>query len=77
MAYGVPSFGVPRTYSVYSSPYGAGYGYGYAPASFLPGRYGVGMWRHYYERWASMTIDRIGPKMIGHVPQLAAFSIIR
>lgn len=24
-----------------------------------PGR-GVGMWRHYYERWASMTLDRLG-----------------
>jgi hypothetical protein len=45
MGYGVPSFGFPRTYTVYSSPYGAGYGYGYAPYGFLPGRYGVGLWR--------------------------------
>jgi nicotinamidase-related amidase len=25
-----------------------------------PGQ-GVGMWRHYYERWGSMTIDRLIP----------------
>jgi hypothetical protein len=37
-----------------------------------PGQ-GVGMWRHYYERWASMTIDRIGPDMGELVPALAAF----
>lgn len=30
-SYGVPSFGVPRYYTAFSSPYGAGYGYGYAP----------------------------------------------
>jgi len=45
MAYGVPSFGYPRTYSTFSSPYGAGYGYGYTPYGFIPGRYGVGLWR--------------------------------
>jgi nicotinamidase-related amidase len=28
---------------------------------------------HYYERWASMTIDQIGPDMVGLVPDLAAF----
>jgi nicotinamidase-related amidase len=31
------------------------------------------MWRHYYERWASMTIDQIGLDMVGLVPDLAAF----
>lgn len=45
MAYGSPSVGMTRTYSSYSSPYGAGYGYGYAPYGLLPGRYGVGLWR--------------------------------
>ena len=34
---------------------------------------GVGMWRHYYERWGSMTIDQLGPEMIGLVPDLATF----
>jgi nicotinamidase-related amidase len=38
----------------------------------MPGR-GVGMWRHYYERWESMTIDRMGSKMIGLVPDLVTF----
>jgi nicotinamidase-related amidase len=37
-----------------------------------PGQ-GVGMWRHYYERWASMTIENIGPDMVDLVPGLAKF----
>jgi hypothetical protein len=45
MAFGSPSFGVPRTYTTFASPYGPGYGYGYAPYGLLPGRYGVGLWR--------------------------------
>ncbi len=44
-SWGVASFGIPRTYSTYSSSYGAGYGYGYPSHGFLPGRYGVGLWR--------------------------------
>jgi nicotinamidase-related amidase len=43
---------------------------------FIPARkpgQGVGMWRHYYERWGSMTIDQLGPEMIGLVPDLAKF----
>jgi hypothetical protein len=45
MSYGSPSVGLTRTYSSFSSPYGVGYGYGYAPYGMLPGRYGVGLWR--------------------------------
>ncbi len=45
MSYGSASFGVPRTYSSFASPYGQGYGYGYAPSSFLPGRFGIQLWR--------------------------------
>jgi hypothetical protein len=45
MAYGSPSFGMPRTYTAFNSPFGPGYGYGYAPYGLLPGRYGVGLWR--------------------------------
>jgi hypothetical protein len=45
MAYGSASYGVPRTYTAFSSPYGAGYGYGYAAPGYLAGRYGVGLWR--------------------------------
>jgi nicotinamidase-related amidase len=37
-----------------------------------PGQ-GVGMWRRYYERWGSMTIEQLGPEMVGLVPDLAAF----
>ena len=43
---------------------------------FIPARkpgQGVGMWRHYYERWEAMTIDRIGPELVGLVPELARF----
>ena len=45
MSFGSPSAGLTRTYTSFSSPYGAGYGYGYAPYGMLPGRYGVGLWR--------------------------------
>jgi hypothetical protein len=45
MAYGYPAYGYPRTYTAFSSSYGAGYGYGYPPYSYLTGRYGVGLWR--------------------------------
>jgi len=44
-SYGSPSFGMPRTYSEFSSPYGAGYGYGLAPYGLPPGKFGVGLWR--------------------------------
>jgi nicotinamidase-related amidase len=37
-----------------------------------PGQ-GVGMWGRYYERWGSMTIEQLGPKMVGLVRDLAAF----
>jgi nicotinamidase-related amidase len=37
-----------------------------------PGQ-GVGMWRHYYTRWASMTVEQLGPEMVDLVPDLAAF----
>jgi nicotinamidase-related amidase len=43
---------------------------------FIPSRrpaQGVGMWRHYYERWSSMTIQELGPEMVDLVPELAAF----
>ena len=37
-----------------------------------PGQ-GAGMWQRYYERWGSMTIDELGPEMIGLVQDLAQF----
>jgi nicotinamidase-related amidase len=37
-----------------------------------PGQ-GEGMWRHYYERWGSMTIAQLGRDMVGLVPELAEF----
>jgi hypothetical protein len=45
-SWGVASFGIPRTYTTFASPYGAGYGYGYQGSyGVIPGRYGVGLWR--------------------------------
>ena len=44
-SWGVASFGIPRTYTTFSSPYGAGYGYGYPNYGVLPGKLGVGLWR--------------------------------
>ncbi|MET4719354.1 nicotinamidase-related amidase [Bradyrhizobium japonicum] len=37
-----------------------------------PGQ-GAGMWRRYYERWSSMTIDTLGPEMVDLVKELARF----
>ena len=34
----------------------------------------TGNWRRYYERWASMTLDRLGAEMIELLPELATFS---
>src|SRR3546814_8902777 len=34
---------------------------------------GPGTWSRYYERWASMTIERIGRDMVDLVPELAGF----
>jgi len=44
-AWGAPSVGMPRTDTAFASPFGAGYGFGYAPYGMLPGKYGVGLWR--------------------------------
>ena len=57
MSLGTPSYGSVRTYSSFSSPYGAGYAYGYAPAGYLPGRFGVGLWRPGY---AETPLDNAG-----------------
>jgi nicotinamidase-related amidase len=32
-----------------------------------------GTWRQYYERWASMTLDRLDPDLVGLVPELRPF----
>jgi nicotinamidase-related amidase len=43
---------------------------------FIPARKpgeGAGMWRQYYERWGSMTIDQLGPDMVELVPELVQF----
>jgi nicotinamidase-related amidase len=36
-----------------------------------PGQ-GRGTWRQYYERWDSMTLERLGPEMVELIPDLAA-----
>jgi nicotinamidase-related amidase len=33
---------------------------------------GRGTWRQYYERWDSMTLERLGPEMVELIPDLAA-----
>ena len=44
-SYGTASFGVPRLYSEFSSPYGGGYGYGYARPALAQNAFGEGLWR--------------------------------
>src|SRR5579875_2854103 len=42
---------------------------------FIPARRpgeGQGTWRRYYERWASMTLEHLGPGMVDLVPELAS-----
>lgn len=34
---------------------------------------GEGTWRRYYERWESMTVERLGPGMLDLVPELQRF----
>ncbi len=46
MSWGSRSFGVPRTHSNFTSPFGGvGYGYGFDQYHLSPGRFGVGLWR--------------------------------
>jgi nicotinamidase-related amidase len=35
---------------------------------------GLGTWKQYYERWADMTLERIGRDMVDLVPELAMFA---
>lgn len=44
---------------------------------FIPARHpgeGRGTWRHYYERWAGMTLDALEPGLVDLVPELAGFA---
>ncbi|TIS53226.1 MAG: cysteine hydrolase [Mesorhizobium sp.] len=44
---------------------------------FLPAQkpgQGAGTWKRYYERWASMTLGRLDPGMVGLLPSLAQHS---
>lgn len=44
---------------------------------FIPARRageGQGMWKQYYERWASMTVEKMGGDMLELVPALARFT---
>lgn len=43
---------------------------------FIPARRpgeGQGTWRRYYRRWASMTIEQVGPEKVELVPELKRF----
>ncbi len=44
-AYGVASYRVPRSYSVFPSPAGPNYRLGYAPTGLVAGPYGAGLWQ--------------------------------
>ncbi len=43
-AWGSASYGVPRLYSNFNSPFGVNYGLGYDPSRILPGPFGQGLW---------------------------------
>ncbi len=44
-SWGVAGYGLKRTSSAYSSPFGVGYGYGIPFMGFVPGKFGVELWR--------------------------------
>jgi hypothetical protein len=44
-AWGSASYGSVRTYSSFSSPWGAGYGSRFGPSSFARNAWGTGIWR--------------------------------
>jgi nicotinamidase-related amidase len=44
---------------------------------FIPARRpgdGQGTWRRYYQRWASMTLEALGPEMVELMPELERFA---
>ena len=43
-SYGVASYGLRQTYTTFSSSFGPGYAYGYAPSTYLPGPWGTSLW---------------------------------
>lgn len=82
-SWGTASYRVPRTYTEYNSPYGLGYGYGYAPPTLLPGPYGVGLWRPgfstagyvYGAPYAYRTYPaRTWPNPVGYGPPFGAYA---
>jgi nicotinamidase-related amidase len=44
----------------------------FVPAA-RPGE-GVGMWRDYYLRWSSMTLEQLGSPMVSLIPELAIYT---
>jgi nicotinamidase-related amidase len=44
----------------------------FVPAT-RPGE-GAGMWRDYYRRWSCMTLEHLGSRMLGLIPELAVFA---
>jgi nicotinamidase-related amidase len=44
----------------------------FIPAS-RPGE-GVGLWRDYYRRWSSMTLEQLAPSMVDLIPELAIYT---
>jgi hypothetical protein len=79
MSYGSASYGMPRTYSVFSSPYGAGYGYGYDPYGLPPGRFGVCLWRPGfvapgYAYGASYYQTFAVPGVVGPLPPVGVYA---
>jgi len=45
-SYGFNSYGVPRTHTAFSAhPWSAYYGNNLPPSGYMPGRFGVGLWR--------------------------------
>lgn len=81
--WGVPSFGAPRTYTAFSSPYGPGYGYGYYPYVYVPGYYGFRLWRPGFAApgyvfgagyYGTVTTPYLGLTSGGYAPPLGVYA---
>jgi hypothetical protein len=80
MAWGSASYKVPRSYSAFSSPYGGGYGLGYAPTTVSANPFGAGLWRptpedrgHQFNAGGYRTFP-VPPNAIRPLPPVGAYA---
>jgi len=66
-SYGFASYGVPRTFTTFSAYPGPSYGSNVPGYGFLPGRYGVGLWRPGFTAWLRLRSAHLW-ELVPHLP---------